>query len=260
MNKELKKIPVFILYIFSIFLLPSCGGRPSYVLPEDKMVSLLVDMELTEAYLSTQTTNSGADEKIEMGERVLAAHGVSEETLDTTLAWYGRNMDKYTVLYEKVDKELLKRKKKYTEIPGEKTRESGNLWPYSVHLVISPFSGYESLNFIFPATDIEKGDQLHFSLFLPNAAELKSTFGVEYSDGYGEAVVSNFNTKNKIEFDLQTDSTKTIKKIFGSLSLKDDHPLPLYIDSINIKTESVDTLNYRNKRRTLKGYGIMSEK
>lgn len=231
----------------------SCGGRPSNVLPEDKMVDLMVDMELTEAYVNTQH-GASSKERIELGERVLKTHGISEETLDTTLAWYGRNMDLYTKLFEKVDKEIEKRRKQYTEIPGEKPKEPDNLWPYNTHLTISPISGSEALTFVVTNPDVKKGDILELSYFLPNPTAMKGTFGIEYTNGTGEAVVVNHPSKNKAQFTLQTDTAKEISRIFGIMSIKDSSVLPLYIDSIMIKAEPIDSINYRTKRRSQKQF------
>ena len=244
-------LKIFLLPI--IFLVISCGDRPSNVLKEKDMVSLMVDMELTEAYLNTQN-NLSYHEREEIGKRVLDAHGVSPETLDTTLAWYGRNMDDYSELFEKVDKEIIKRRKSYTEIPGEKIKESDNLWPYVSHVLISPLSGDEALNFNLFQPELEKGDRVKFSFYLPNSATIKGVLGVEYTDGSGESSVSNFS-KNNFKVELQTDSSKTVSKIFGSMQLKDSKNLPLYIDSISIKSEPIDTLEYRNTRRNQKKFG-----
>lgn len=243
-----------IILSFSIAVLMGCGGRPSYVLSEKKMVSLLADMELAEAYSNTQN-NLSSQEKNDIGKRVLETHGVTAETLDTTLAWYGRNMDDYSKLFEQVDKEIEKRRKKYTEIPGDKEKEGDNLWIFAQHLTISPLSGYDALNFSIPAPEIEKGDILHFSFFLPNAASIKGTFGVEYKDGHGDATVSNSNNKHNIKIDLQTDTAREVSRIFGSMHLKDLKNLPLYIDSITLKAEPMDSMNYRTKKRLQKTFG-----
>ena len=237
----------------AVAILISCSDRPSVVLKEKEMVDLIVDMQLAEAYVNTQGTLT-YKEKEEIGRQVLAAHKVSEESLDTTLAWYGRNMDEYSKLYEKVDKEINKRRVKYTEIEGGTIKESDDLWNYGEHLVISPLSGYDAFTFSIPYPEIEKGEIIKLSFFLPNSTSLKNTLGVEYQDGYGEALVNN-STKNKVEIELQTDSSKVVSRIFGTIRVKDLKALPLYLDSLSIKGDPIDTLTYRSKRRSQKSYG-----
>ena len=241
------------IFIFGV-ILTACGDRPSNVLPEDKMVSLMVDMELAEAYSSTQSSSS-SDERVELGKRVLEAHKVSQETLDTTLAWYGRNMDEYSSLFEKVDKEIIKRRKKYTEVPGEKQKEVDNLWPYTTHLVLSPLSGQDVFSFNIPRPEIDKGDVLELTFHLPNPSEMKGTFGVEYINGEGEAIVSNTSSRNSVKMTLQTDSANEVSRIYGFLNFKNRQSFPLYIDSLSIRANEIDTLNYRSNRRSQKKYG-----
>lgn len=245
--------------LFGIGMLVSCGGRPSNVLPEDKMVKLMADMELAEAYVNTQVSASGK-ERVKIGKQVLAAHNVSEETLNTTLAWYGRNMDKYTELFDKVDKEIQKRQKKYTVVPGIKKVESDNLWPFNQHLVISPLAGTDNFSFSIPRPEIDKGSILEMTFSMPNPSALKGTLGVEYTDGNGEANVSNFSSKNHVQLTLQTDTAKEIARIFGIIQLKDSKgALPFYVDSIQIVTNPIDSSEYRNKKRIQKKFGAQRE-
>lgn len=243
----------FILISFCLISLWSCGDRPSYVLSEDKMVDLMADMEIAEAYVNTGHSAS-SKERIEIGQRVLKAHGVSEETLDTTLAWYGRNMDEYSKLFEKVDKEILKRQEKFTETPDANIKEANSLWPYSEHLLISNLSGRDALTFSLNRPDVNKGDIIQLSFFLPNSVALKGTLGVEYNDGYGEAMVTNISSNKKVEIKLHTDTSKIVSRIFGDMHLKDIKNLPVFIDSIKIVAEPYDSVNYRQQRRSQKTF------
>lgn len=247
------------LGIILLFLsgLCSCSDRPSNMLSEREMVNLLVDMQLTEAYVNFQMATS-SKEQTEIGKQVLYAHGVSEEELDTTLAWYGRNMDEYSKLFEKVDKEILKRKDKYADIPGGIKKNIDELWPYNSHIYISQVSGYESFIFSISDPKVEAGELLKLSFSLPNPSSIKGTFGVEYTNGDGEAIVNNFNNKRKIEIEVQTDSSKIVSRLFGVMDIKDSNVLPFYIDSISLIKEPLDSLKYRAKRRNQKYYGIIT--
>lgn len=230
-----------------------CGDRPREVLPEDRMVDLLVDMELAEAYANTQASSSTKN-RVEFGKRVLEAHGVSEETLDTTLAWYGRNIDDYTALFEKVDKEINRRREKYIENHEEALLLVDNLWPYAEHLIVSPLSGENIMSFSLPYPEIEKGQLLEFSFYLPNTANLKTSFGAQYQEGGGEAISSTFNSKRNIKLVLQTDTGRTVSRLYGMVEIKDMKQEPLYLDSISIKAEPIDSTGYKTKRRTQKSF------
>ena len=242
------------IWIFFLFLLASCSSRPRNVLPENKMVDLMADMELAEAYINTARSSSSQD-RIDIGKSVLQAHGVSQETLDTTLAWYGRNMDEYTELFEKVDKKILQRRDKLTEESGIKIKESDNLWIYSPHLVVSPLSGRDNFVFSIPHPPIEKGDLLKLTFALPNATSIKSSFGVEYTDGSGEAAIAHMSSKRSVEFTFQTDTSRTVSRIFGIMNLKEMKDNPIYVDSLKILAEPFDSLSYLSKRRSQKSFG-----
>lgn len=250
----MKKFKVYWALIWAFSPLIACSDRPRDVLSEDKMVNLLVDMELTEAYANNQHSMS-AKEKNEIGDQVLELHGVSKASLDTTLAWYGRNMDEYTALFEKVDKKINDRKKKYLIEPEGISREADNLWPFPTHLLISSLSGYDGLNFVVKNSELEKGGVVVFTMYLPNVENMKGSLIVEYEDGTGEALSQNYNSRHKIELQIPTDTSRNISKVYGSFNLKDNKGLPLYIDSISLKTEPFDSVTYRNKRRSLKTFG-----
>lgn len=243
-----------IIALITLILLTGCSHRPSNVLSDDKMVKLLVDMELAEAYTNTTSTSTSNQDRIELGLRVLKAHGVTEEQLDSSLSWYGKNIDEYAELFEKVDKEINKRRDKYMEIPGTKEKEADNLWPFSPHLVLSDLSGHDALTFTLPYPELEKGEILEITMSLPNPTGIKGTFGVEYSDGSGEALTSSFNSKNHLDMTLPTDTGKKVSKVFGIFQIKDKKSMPMYMDSIMIKGLPYDSLNYRTKRRSLKHF------
>lgn len=244
----------FFIPLCLLAVMLSCSKRPSNVLSESKMVDLMVDMELAEAYSNNGSAMS-SDDKMALGKQVMKAHGVSEETLDTTLAWYGRNLDAYAELFEKVDKEIMKRRKKYTEVPGMKQSETENLWTYGDHLIMSPLSGSDAFSFSLPNPDVKPGETLEFTFALANSVGMKGTLGVEYTDGHGEGLVSNISGKNSVNITLSTDTGRNVKRIFGTLQVKDKKNLPVYIDSLKLITQPFDSINYRNNKRNQKKFG-----
>lgn len=261
--RNLNKTSVIILLntISFLFLLLSCGNRPKEVLSEKEMIDLMADMQIAEAYASSNNSRDN-DKRLEMGKAVLAKHGVTQEQLDTTLAWYGRNLDEYSALFEKVDKQILKRRKKYTNQGAEtETDESkDNLWPYGRHIMISESSNSNGLVISLPGGSLEKGDRLTLSMHIANSAPMRGVLGVEYLDGTSEAyIASQSNSKTKYEISLQTDTSKTVKRIYGTLTPRESKALPVFLDSIKMLRIPYDSLEYRNKR-TQKQYGKVVRK
>lgn len=250
-----------ILKIFVIILMMinvACGDRPRVVLDEKKMVALMVDMEIAEAY--AQENGLTTKEKNEIGKRVLASHNVSEERLDTTLVWYGKNLDEYTKLFEKIDKELEKRKFRYSENPFENIANATNLWPYQRDVMITKKGDNDGLVFSFRDPMIEKGEIIKLTFALPARNSGKGILGVEYIDGSGEALSSNFNHKSHVEIELQSDTSKTVARLYGSLLFKERETFPVYIDSISLNLQPMDSTSYRLKKRNQKAYGMKREK
>ncbi len=87
-------------------LLFSCGNRvPEYVIEEEALENLLVDIHLSEAVIETSGI-SKVSEKRKIREALFLHHGVTQEQFDTTLVWYGHHMSQYMELYDRVIKRL----------------------------------------------------------------------------------------------------------------------------------------------------------
>ena len=81
----------------------ACVRRPDGVLSDKDMVSLVADMELAEAYVQTGSRGAGEEERAALVDYVIKKHGLTREEFDTTMAWYGRNVDAYYDLCESVE-------------------------------------------------------------------------------------------------------------------------------------------------------------
>ncbi|MDE7420111.1 MAG: DUF4296 domain-containing protein [Muribaculaceae bacterium] len=210
------------LYILMSFLLLSagCSKRPKDILSEDKMVKVMVDLQIAEAYERSGYSNdylNGKDREM-LGRGILMQHGVSVEEMDSTLAWYGRNMDEYPKLYKKIDAELNKRQIKYARAAGESENEgsSADLWPYSRHFVLDNKSLTDGLIVEIPTTEMAPGDKLTWKMLVDGGASRSLALGVDYENGTSEVYrISNAGFDKWSELSLQTDSTLTVNRIFA---------------------------------------------
>ncbi|MDE6479090.1 MAG: DUF4296 domain-containing protein [Muribaculaceae bacterium] len=210
------------LYILAILAILSsgCSKRPKYILSEDKMVSVMVDLQIAEAYDRSGDAHEylkGKDREL-LGRGVLMHHGVTVEEMDSTLAWYGRNMDEYAKLYKKVDAELNKRQLKYAKAAGESENEisSADLWPYSRHFVFDNRSLTDGIIANIPVTELAPGDKLTWKMIVEGSSSRNLTLGVDYENGTSDTYkISNRLYDKWVELSLQTDSTLTVNRIFA---------------------------------------------
>lgn len=172
---------------------------------------------------------------------------MSREELDTTLAWYGRNLDEYRDLYEKVDKELKGRRA--VLLGKDENREeniaSNSLWPYSKNGIISGLGNSDSWILSVDRPELQKGDMLEWSMHVKGSNAITGVLGVEYDDGTSEAVHTVFTARQNLELRLQTDTAKTVERIYGSMRLKSDARLPLFADSIYVRRLPFDSIEFR---------------
>lgn len=256
--KVLKAVVGHILVV-AVMLLAGCSDKPKEAISERKMVKLMADMQLAEAYANTvgMSHYSQGNERSTIGKGILASHGVTQEELDSTLAWYGRNIDDYTNLYEKVDKEINSRRRKIMKQTGaeELVNSADILWPYQSHGVLSSLGNTDAWILSLESPGLEKGDMLEWSLRLSENSQLNGVLGVEYEDGTSDASAQLLSgTRKKYELRLQTDTGKVVRRIYGTLRLRDNDQKPVYADSMLLRKMPFDSIEYM-RYRSLRHYG-----
>ncbi|MEG1574985.1 MAG: DUF4296 domain-containing protein, partial [Bacteroidales bacterium] len=85
----------------------SCNRMPKDVIPPDKMENLLIDIHKSEAYIESDYAYYSINgRKDSIKNAVFAKHGVTRATFDTSLVWYGLNIEKYIQIYRNVIERL----------------------------------------------------------------------------------------------------------------------------------------------------------
>lgn len=237
------------LLLLSTLLASGCSDRPKGILSEDKMVQVMVDLQIAEAYERTGDANSylhGKDREL-LGRGVLMEHGVTVEEMDSTISWYGRNMDEYSKLYKKIDAELNKRQLKYARAAGESDNigSLADLWPYSRHYVLDKNSLTNGLIVRIPVTELAPGDKLTWKMIVEGASSRNLTLGVDYENGGSEVyIMANRGMDKWVEVSLQTDSTRSVDRIFAIADF-DTPASRVLIDSIQLFHTPLNHEEYR---------------
>lgn len=173
---------------------------------------------------------------------IYAKHGVTAEQVDTSLVWYGHNVEKYIEIYDGVIEQLEKDiKNADVSSGGERLHlavvgDSVDAWsdvPYRHFFNGEPV---DNVKFSFSHDENwEKGDVYTWRFYANNRlSTINWTMAVDYTDGTSDYMTSSVNQDGWNELKLVTDSAKTAKYIYGNISM---NPIPgesVYLDSISL--------------------------
>lgn len=228
----------WLIFFFLVMFLTGCSNRPKDIIDEKKMVEIMADLQIAEAYERNGHAGpeiNGSNREL-IGRGVLMAHGVTVEEMDSTLAWYGRNMDEYSKLYKKVDERLSKMQQKYARAAGESESDgpSTDLWPYGRHFVIDRNQLTDGIIANIAVPDLAAGDKLTWKMRTHGVSSRRMILGVEYEDGRSEIVDNANNGMDAwMETNLQTDTLGIVTRIFAILNVERTTPRA-FIDSVQL--------------------------
>lgn len=246
MNMRARKPNIFLTLTVIIYISAvSCSDRPDNVLSEKETVDLLADLQLAEAYYSSNVQGASIDLS-QLEENVLSSHGVSQEEFATTMAYYGRNMDKYAELYDKVNLNIRKKSEKLNGSAME-INTGDDMWPYNRFTYFNLKNASNGLRFSIPTNDMDAGERIEWKLNLNSAEGIEGMVGVEYTDGSATYNKRNAAGNRNFTLNLQTDTGKVIKRIFGVLNMP-ERSLPVWADSIQLLRLPYDSMEYSKIR------------
>lgn len=213
------------IIITSTLIIISCGKRPSYVMPKDKMIDVLYDVQLVQAI----TDGSMRDfESFESRERLLKSvyekHNITRTILDSSLMWYSDNMKLYTEINDSVNSKLSRDQSEFRD--AEFKLRSGGKKPDEVlpsHFYLSENKYVYS--FILDSIKLKtlniSAFQLQFDIRGLDVKNQKIESGVYYS--YRDTLVQNrviINKDSHCIIHKPSLADSTLVKIKGYIRLK----------------------------------------
>ncbi len=241
------------LRIYGILMLicvaASCSRVPKHIISEKKMRAVLYDMQMAEAIVETNSSSYGTSDKRQVVyNSVFAKHHVTQAEYDSSLIWYGENMDLYMGIYKLVLKDVNEKIAamgdiKPNPLSGEASaKDSIDIWIYNRSYVFkpeerifnmltfniepqSPYSSGSSYVFGVSVWGVSSGlkhkPQIHIS-----AVQTDSIISVSKEitgDGYYEAVV-------------RTVENKPVSRVYGYILVNDSEVLyhHIYLDDIQL--------------------------
>lgn len=214
-------------------LLCSCGDKSP--VSQGKMADLIVDMQLAEAYAGNHIEYASDSARNVLRQSVLAKYGMTQAEMDTAISWYAHHLEKYDKLYEEVERKLERKQKKLLASSGEgEQSEEGSLWPYSMMAMLSPNSAQDAVMFSLPVSDIQPGERLTWKMRLSKGSGADMTLGVDYREGGTSYINRYFSQSQRLELNLQTDSSRNVSRVYGVMRVDAHTVLPIWADSISL--------------------------
>ena len=268
----MRKLLYLVFALVSLSVAASCIDRPDFVLEEEQMIDLLVDVHRAEGLLEMQQQQGagfGTDldtYQKEIIAAVLQKHGVSRSRYDSSLMWYAQHLKLLTRVYGHVD-ERLKEEHEMWSLQVTETRDfvnsiagdSVDLWTLRDHLILDSRRYSDILFWEIPSdSNFVDGDTLHWRFtirqLLPGQKVLASISLTKYEPTEEELRRQGKKKQNEplgapIGFDAKTitqngecqliaraDSLQPFRSVILGLVLMNDSnkAAPVFVDSISL--------------------------
>lgn len=206
----------------------SCRRTPSGVLSKKEMSRLLADMHIAESVVDLNQNEYHSDSmKRVLKESVLRHHGVTQETFDTSLVWYGQHLDMYIKVYDDVIANLEKRNRELgtalVQSAITMAGDSVDVWSGLRYATLDNRAISRYLTFdIERDENWEKGDVYTWRLKLLDNENLSVQWSIvaEYEDNQIESLTATTGNSDWNEVIFAGDSTKIPTRIKGYVEVR----------------------------------------
>ena len=256
----------------------SCDRTPGGVIGVNKMADLIVDLQLAEAYIESHTADFEDDSsKLVIKQSIFKKHGITQQDYDSSLVWYAHNMEDYNKAFDKAALKLKERYDKlgkstageteevfadrpthdvkprggalrnYSRLPGAYSdADSVDLWQGQRNYTLAQGMRHGFITFDMPP-DVNKqpGDryQLAYKL-LRGGNQFKVSLNVDYTDGGTSQISRSTNSDGWVVIDVQSDSTRNVRRIYGYVSYDIKRGHTAYVDSLTLMRTHLSQSNY----------------
>mgnify|MGYP003298952700 CR=1 FL=1 len=243
----MKRCASILLGIITLCII-ACQQQPDYVLSQDKMVALLVDVHKTEAVITlNQNKYPSNDKKRAMREAVFMRHNTTQAQFDTSLVWYGKHLDLYMEVYDSVI-DRLKAENEAIKVLIEQddtqtlTMEGDtvDIWKLDKHYTFDANKGENVMAFrITGDENFKNGDlfTLRFHVINPphNGDKPQVYLAIAHSQQQINYTSGEVKRDGWNSISIVSDSVAHLNEIYGYISMApryDRHIM--YIDSIEL--------------------------
>ncbi|MDE6575034.1 MAG: DUF4296 domain-containing protein [Muribaculaceae bacterium] len=250
--KNLKRTAIISL---AIPLLCACSKVPRGIIAPHDMAMLLADLHTGEAVVDLNHSTYYNDSlRLTLKQSVYLRHGVSSEQVDSSLAWYGRNIGKYMDVYDETIEILEQRLiESGNRVAGEASLsiagDSVDVWPNARFITVSERMPSRTLTFSFSRdNNWEPGDVYTWRVKLFNHYGVSQwMLASEYEDGTVEYMSSEITGDGRKEIIFISDSTQQAVRVFGYFVASARRGTEMRMDSIEMIRKRLDPSIYSRR-------------
>lgn len=246
-NLLIRNTFLFVSAVLSIFLFATCSRTPKGVVSEKKMRYILVDMHLAEAMINTNPQDYRTNEaKKELYQTVFEKYNLTEAQYDSSLIWYGKNLDLYMRIYNLALADVKKQVEAMGDVKPEavsSNQDSVDIWMYRKYYEFSPHALSNTILFDFkPAQEYASGSAfiLGFQVW-GLTPQMKTPIELHFRAAQSDTTImvkKTIHTNGYHELLLETLPTKKVKRVYGYIRLNDRKlSVPyhkIYLDDIRL--------------------------
>lgn len=221
----------------------ACDRTPGYVIKQDEMVELLTDIHKGESVIELNRSKYPGDSMRKvMKQSIFERHGVTQQQFDTSLVWYGHNIEKYIEVYDKVI-EKLEDEIKVADVSTDGSRvqmavvgDSVDAWGDVRHRQFAYGEPSDVMKFSMRRDENwEKGDVYTWRFYVrKRISPMTWTLAADYTDGSTDYAYGAVASEGWQEVKFVTDTAKVISNLYGTVMMQPTRLESAYIDSITL--------------------------
>lgn len=227
-------------------LLSACSHTPKGIIPEKKMCDVLIDMQMAETIINDDPYTYGSFcQKNALFQSVFKKHNLTQAEYDSSLIWYGKNIDIYMRVHDMAMAEVDKRINALGEVKAEAfdipRADSVDLWIDKRCYIFFPKAVANTIVFdLKPAEAYPAGCRFVWEMqvwgLTPGKHVMELNLRADVSDS--TLVVKDSIVGNGFhQYTLQGTPYDPVQRVYGYIRLKKSPAVPypkIYIDRIRL--------------------------